>query len=128
MSITQKISTKELHSILKYAHTSLQDLGPMTNLVAGILMGSDLTKTESIVRKMIELKQLSKNIQLNTDKEMIMHSTHTLRKFTTENDDMMDLIRVKLESEADMKENVSPYLNFTLTLPSCFYKLMCFIV
>ena len=35
---------------------------------------------------------------------MVMHSTHTLRKFTTENDDMIYSLRAKLEAEIDEME------------------------
>lgn len=95
----QKISTRDLLGVLRYVHTNVEDLGTLSSLVAGILLGSNFSQAEEVVCKMLELKQLSKDIELSAEKELIMHSTHTLRKFTKESDDMIQMVRVKLEAE-----------------------------
>jgi hypothetical protein len=56
----EKISTRDLLGVIRYVHTNIAELGTLSTLVAGILLGQDFSRAEEIVCKMVELKQLSK--------------------------------------------------------------------
>jgi len=58
--MNEKLSTQDLRGVIRYVHTNLHELGTLSTLVAGIMLGSDFSKAEEIVCKMVELKELSK--------------------------------------------------------------------
>lgn len=74
-----------MRDLLQYMGKELKDCNRLTLIVAGMLVSKNLNNPEHAVKKILEMNQLASNIQLEFDKELIMHSTHTLKRFVTEN-------------------------------------------
>ena len=94
-----KISTEGMKKLLMYMEENLKGMDTMTLIVAGMIATKHLSNPEFVVAKVQDLKALVKNIQLNKEKEIIMHSTHSLRRFITEDETLTKKRDVKNEEK-----------------------------
>ena len=85
-----KISVKEMQEALKFVDAELDGSDSITLIVAGLLLSKYFAKPEYVVKRVRELKKLAVNIQLDREKEIIMHSTHTLKRFVSEDEESSD--------------------------------------
>ena len=81
-----KITAEGMKKLLIHMEENLKGMDTMTLIVAGMIATKHLSNPEFVVTKVQDLKALVKNIQLNKEKEIIMHSTHSLKKFITEDE------------------------------------------
>ncbi|CAI2367727.1 unnamed protein product [Moneuplotes crassus] len=100
-----KISVNDLSKVIEYAHCYVKDCGTLSSLVCGILLGKNITQPDKAIEKVLEMNQLSVNIGLTPEKEIIMHSTQTLKNCTQENEHMKMLLSTKLESQVQLGNN-----------------------
>jgi len=75
-----------MQELLTYIDDELKDAGPLSLIVAGILVSKDLSDPKYAVKKVKNLNKLAINIALDKEKEVIMHATHTLKRFICDTD------------------------------------------
>ncbi|CAI2368540.1 unnamed protein product [Moneuplotes crassus] len=101
---------KEMQNLLEYSFSKLQDFGTLSCLVCGMLLSKNLADPDKAISKIMEMQQLSDNIALPPDKQIIMHSTQTLKSFTQENESIKMLLATKFENYIKMNQTASfPY-------------------
>ena len=100
-----KISSDGMKKLLVFMEDKLNGMDTMSIIVAGMIATKHLANPEFVVNKIQELKSLSKNIQLNKEKEIIMHSTHSLKRFI---DDETATEKKRNTKEEEKKKEIKP--------------------
>lgn len=76
-----------MQQLLETLDDKLDSDNPLEMLVAGILVTNDFDNVDRVVKKMVRLRQMSNDLQLDKEQEFILHSWHTLRKFVLEDEE-----------------------------------------